>query len=623
MARDPYKYFRIEAHELVGELAKGLLVLERGPDPEVVARLLRHAHTLKGAARIVRHRGLSDLAHAMEDALAPLRDAAGTQRLDGALAIVDRMTAELAALDAPPAPERPAPRADDVPALPPRADTSAIDDALAGLATAHALLARARGASDPRTAARDLEHADRELREVRRDIEQLRLATAAAMFTSLERAARDAALAQGKRVAFAGHGADVRFDAQLLPALHGALVQLVRNAVVHGIEPPSERSAARKPTDGRVTITVSSLGRRIAFTCEDDGRGLDVAAIRRAAQQRGIGDAGDDPSQLFRLLLAGGISTSRAVDELAGRGIGLDVVREAAESLGGEVSVRTRPGEGCAITLVVPVSLSATTLLRVTAADRTVAIPQPAVRRLARFRPGEVVRSGDRAMLYLDDVGAPCAPLASLLGVAGGAPTTVVYVDGAGVVAAVLVDAVLGIEDAVVRAVPAKTPIDAIVYGMAIDAMGHPYAVLEPGALVAGVRGARAPTAVAQPAAPAPILVVDDSLTTRMLEQSILESAGFAVELATSAEEALDKLAHRSYALLLVDVEMPGMDGFALIATMRGKPALASVPAILVTSRDAADDRRRGTAVGAQGYVVKSQFDQGELLALIRRLVRA
>jgi two-component system chemotaxis sensor kinase CheA len=145
--------------------------------------------------------------------------------------------------------------------------------------------------------------------------------------------------------------------------------------------------------------------------------------------------------------------------------------------------------------------------------------------------------------------------------------------------------------------------------------------VLEPGALVAAIR-ALPPASIAAAVRPLPILVVDDSLTTRMLEQSILESAGYEVELACSAEEGLVKVALRSYGLILVDVEMPGMDGFGFIAQLRSQPELAAIPALLVTSRNRPDDRQRGVAVGAQGYVVKGDFDQTVLLDMIRRLVR-
>jgi len=159
------------------------------------------------------------------------------------------------------------------------------------------------------------------------------------------------------------------------------------------------------------------------------------------------------------------------------------------------------------------------------------------------------------------------------------------------------------------------------VRGVALDAEGLPRPVLEPAEIVAAVRGL--PAVPVAPMTPTPpILVVDDSLTTRMLEQSILESAGYDVDVASSAEEGLVKVAQRDYGLVLVDVEMPGMDGFGFITTLRSEPALAGLPAILVTSRNRPEDQPRGFAVGAQGYVVKSDFDQTKLLDMIRRLVR-
>jgi two-component system chemotaxis sensor kinase CheA len=622
MAKDPYKYFRVEANEIIAELAKGLGELEHAADAALVARLLRHAHTLKGAARIVRHRELADLAHALETALAPLRETPVAQRNDAAIAIVDQMTGHLAGLAAPVAPaaglaEVVAP----VPPPPARVETAAVDEALGGLAHVHARVERVRAAADARARNAELAAVDRELREVRRDVEHLRLSSAAALFAALDRTARDAAAPSGKRVRFGLEGGDVRIDGQVIATLHGALVQLVRNAVVHGIEPATERTTTGKPAEGRVTIAVRSLDRRISIACSDDGRGLDLAAIRRAAEQRGVLPAGElGAAQLFQVLLRGGISTSPEVTELAGRGIGLDVVREAVHTLGGEVAITTGAA-GTTISLVVPVSVTAVAVLDVDLGDRIVAIPRAAVRRVVRIREGDVIRSGDSDALCFDDVTAPCASLAALFGARVGARPTAVVVDGGDGFAALTVERVLGVDDAIVRALPAGAPIDAIVWGMAIDAAGLPYPVVEPRALVAAATRARR-VEPAPAAKLAPILIVDDSLTTRMLEQSILESAGFAVELAVSAEDALAKLAHTTYALLLVDVEMPGMDGFGLVAELRAHPATAQVPAILVTSRDAPADRRRGAAVGAQGYVVKGEFDQGALLAMIERLVQ-
>jgi two-component system chemotaxis sensor kinase CheA len=434
---------------------------------------------------------------------------------------------------------------------------------------------------------------------------------------------RDAATLAGKRVRFAFDGADVRIDGQVLATLHGALVQLVRNAVVHGIETPAERAAAGKPAEGRVALVARAHGPTISVVCEDDGRGLDLVAIRAAAERGGQrAAAGLDAGALFQLLLRGGISTATEVTQLSGRGIGLDLVRDAVQALGGAVAVTTGPG-GTTVTLTVPVSVTAIAAVHVVVADRVVAIPRAAVRRITRVAPSDRIDAPDGARLADGEGGSvPCAPLAALI--APGRPAesghTAVFVDGGGAVAAFTVDRTLGIEEVVVRALPPRAPIDAIIAGMALDAEGVPYPVIEPRALVAAVRRATI-VPVPAPRRLAPILVVDDSPTTRMLEQSILESAGYEVELAISAEDALARLERGMYAMLLVDVEMPGLDGIGLVRQLRATPALAALPAVLVTSRDSEVDRRRGTDAGAQGYIVKGDFDQGELLTLIASLV--
>lgn len=638
MAADRFKYFRIEAREILDGMAKGVLDLEKRVDAELIARMLRLAHTLKGAARIVGHRELSDLAHEMEDVLAALRDSPGPQRLDGALALVDQMSVHVSALQQPevaapaarvveaaPADAAPRPAETRIPDAPvPRADPTAVDDVLGGLAEIHTLVRRLRGLDDVRALDQRLDQLERELRSVRQDAERLRLLAAGTAFTSLERTARDVARAAGRRVAFTSSGGDVRVDAHVLTTLHGAVVQLVRNAVAHGIEPPEERVAAGKPAEGRVAVTVALQGSRIAITCQDDGRGLDLEAVRRAAVRRGL--APDraralDRDQLIGILLRGGITTSTEVTTFAGRGIGLDVVREAAEVLGGEVKAHS-DAAGTAITIVAPTSVAAVSALILTAGERVAGIPLVAVRRVARISAAAIVRGPDGLAVALDDVAVPFAPLARLLGASGGGvDRSIVVVEGGGGLAAIGADHVLGVDEVVVRSLPPGVPIDPVVWGVALDPEGLPRPILEPAALVAAVRVMPAETTTAPPR-PLPILVVDDSLTTRMLEQSILESAGYEVDVASSAEDGLSKVARRGYGLCLVDVEMPGMDGFEFIATLRSQPQSAAIPAILVTSRNRPDDRQRGTSVGAQGYVVKGDFDQTKLLDMIRRLVR-
>jgi len=174
----------------------------------------------------------------------------------------------------------------------------------------------------------------------------------------------------------------------------------------------------------------------------------------------------------------------------------------------------------------------------------------------------------------------------------------------------------------VLRPLPPLSGSSPLVSGASLDAEGHPKLILDARGLVDAAHRTRTTSrAMEAPSPRAPILVVDDSLTTRMLEQSILESAGYAVELATSAEQAEAKARESAYSLFLVDVEMPGMDGFEFVSRTRADPQTRAIPAILVTSRDAPEDRRRGAEVGASGYVVKGEFDQGHLLGTIRQLI--
>jgi two-component system chemotaxis sensor kinase CheA len=690
---DPYKYFRIEARDLCEQMGKGTLDLERGDGAgSVVPHLLRLAHTLKGAARVVKQTEIADLSHAIEDALEPVRSRTGAAPracIDSVLALIDRIRAALAVIDGAPASPSPAATKSKTPAAvaaPPveesahrtlRADLREVDDLLEGIAEAHGQLgALRRGVSDIERArhlaevlvdqlgtsrhgaawagagagdkvrslaeelrglvsgfeqslSRGVEQVDRELSQVRQVAQRLRLLPASAMFNLLERTARDAAMTLGRQVQVVTRGGDVRLDADVLGTVQSALVQAVRNAVAHGIETEAERQLAGKPAVGTIHLDIERRGGRVAFRCRDDGRGVDRPAVRRAAEARGVPAAeaarmSDDA--LIGLLLKGGISTSRAVTAVSGRGIGLDVVREAAERLGGQIAITTEPGRGTTVEIAVPVSLASLEALVVEYGDRAAAIPLEAIRRIVRLRPGDVARTAQGESILFDGQVIPFAPLSGPLR-AGRAPATggeraataVVVAGGTGC-AALGVTRLRGTETIVVQPMPDGVAADAVIAGASLDAEGNPQLVLHPDALVAAAGHADG-RARPETRTRLPVLVIDDSMTTRMLEQSILELAGYEVDVAMSAEEGLEKAAQRRYALFLVDVEMPGMDGFSFVATTQRDPALRDIPAILVTSRNATEDRARGVEVGAKAYIVKSEFDQIELLDRIGKLV--
>ncbi|HTA21592.1 MAG TPA: response regulator [Polyangia bacterium] len=681
MARDPYEYFRIEAREIRDGLGRGVLQLDKGATPEIVAGLLRLAHTLKGAARVVRQPLIADHAHAIEEALAPVRESEGRVEralVDRLLSLTDAISSEIAKLDAPTAarpvaPQSSAPVDDDLRAA--RPESADLDGLLAGVAEATTQLrglrrhataveqarrlsnllidqiapgpaaespaalgasgAKARSTAEQLRAViggveRDLsdaiEQTDRELREVREAAERLRLLPVGTLFMSLERVVRDTAPSLGKEATFSARGGDVRLEAAVLSFVQSALIQMVRNAVAHGIEAPTERARVGKPRAGHVELDVTRRGNRVAFTCRDDGRGIDVDAVRRVAAQRGLLPSDGEPraaGEILRLLLKGGLTTAGAITQAAGRGIGLDIVRDAAKRLGGDVTVETNANRGTTLTLDVPLSLSALDALLVDVGGVSAAIPLAAVRRTIRLAEGDVTRTPDGDAIVYEGKVIPFVPLRRTLGqqVTFAAERSVVVIEGNTALAAVGVARLLGVSNVIVRPLPTMAAAAPLVIGASLDADGAPQLVLDPAALVSDAVG-RVRTEPAPTPQAAVVLVIDDSLTTRMMERSILESAGYEVDLATSAEEGLDKARARRYQLFLVDVEMPGMDGFSFVEQTRADPSLREVPAILVTSRNAPEDRRRGIEAGASDYVVKGDFDQNALLATIRRLVR-
>jgi two-component system chemotaxis sensor kinase CheA len=689
MARDPYRYFRVEARELLDQLGQGALELDKGTAaPELIALMLRLAHTLKGAARVVKQREIADHAHAIEDALAPFREKGTAVSRDGiepTLKALDEIARRLAALAPQPQGES---AADDfgstvvgIPSIQhgsletvttnldemdlllesiseASVEVSAMRRELAPLqrsrrltqlleeqalaprtdrfsGTGGKLLSmaaelRSLVESVQRSFNDGLEQMDRELVQAREAAERLRLLPARLMFVSLERTARDAAQAFSKRIDFVTSGGDVRLDAQVFGVVQSALVQTVRNAVAHGIETAAEREAYAKPTVGHVWVEVRRRGHQAVFVCRDDGRGIDLEDVRRVAERKGLlpADAAKlGTDELLRLLLGGGISTSAAVTQIAGRGIGLDIVREAAARLRGEVTIQTNRGLGTTLEIVVPVSLAAVDALIVEAGGRTVAIPLDAVKRTLRVEIGDLAHSAQGASIMFEGKVIPFAPLERALRRVshtshGARSWSAVVIEGANTLAATGVERLRGTQNLVVRPLPGSTPSDPIVAGASLDAEGHPQLLLDPEGLVEHIcRAGSAPDAM--PASRAPILVIDDSLTTRMLEQSILESAGYEVDLATSGEDALERARKRRYSLFLVDVEMPGMDGFTFIEHARRDPSLRDIPAVMVTSRGSPEDRQRGLHVGAQAYIVKGEFDQTELLEQIRLLMGA
>ena len=467
------------------------------------------------------------------------------------------------------------------------------------------------------------------------EVRQLRMLPAESQFGNLGRMIRDISRAQGKEVEADIRGLDIQADRAVLQRLKDPVLHIARNAVSHGVETPRERAAAGKRAAATVRFEASVVGRRLVLRMEDDGRGPNREAIALLAVERGLLTPEEaesaPPERLLELIFEPGFSTAPTPDEYAGRGMGLAIVRREVTRLQGSVTLAAREGGGAVVTVEVPLSLLSQRLVFVAVQDDILALPSNDVARVLRVPADTLFTDLAAPTIRLEDGDVPVTPLAALLGYDGamppgnGAPLALVVLRTAGRRIALVVDGLLTTRDSVVT--PAEeVGIDATRFlGTVLMDDGSPALVLNPAALPPRP-GMALPPLVRPPDEAARrrphILVVDDSITTRTLEKTILEAHGYRVTLCVDGREAVETLGTlEDVELIISDVEMPRMDGFALLQAVKGNPATSDLPVILVTSRASDEDRERGLDLGADAYIVKTRFDQNELLAGIRRLL--
>jgi two-component system, chemotaxis family, sensor kinase CheA len=472
-----------------------------------------------------------------------------------------------------------------------------------------------------------------ELGRLRDGAHTLRLVPTQTLFSPLELVARDVAASLGRQVDFRTEGGDIQIDGHVLSAVRQALLHVVRNAMDHGLEGPDERRALGKSPTGTFTLRVRRKGGRVLFLCEDDGRGVDLGRVRQVALERGVTSLDEvetlDEAGCLELLFRPGFSTARAITDVSGRGVGLDVVRDTVRRLKGEVSISSRAGLGTCITLEVPLTLTSMEVLAVEAGGQRMLLPLDSLGAAIHLPAEAVTWTGNRgSILYGGEVLA-FLPLLQALETTDNAQRprvwSVLVLEGGSVGrAAVGVDRLLGITRRVSRPLPASVPPLPLVTGASFDEQGVPLLLLDAMGLVRRIQvGASAGPLKVRPVQRHLILVTDDSVTTRMLEKSILEAAGYQVELAASGEEGLERLQRGGHSLLIVDVEMPGMTGLDVTRAVRAHPTLKSLPILMVSSLATDEDKRRGREAGVSSYIVKGEFHQQSFLDTVARLAAA
>lgn len=457
---------------------------------------------------------------------------------------------------------------------------------------------------------------------------EVRVMPAGVLAPALESVAHDVARALGREVTFAMEGAAVEVDRRVIDGLREPLLHLVRNAVDHGVEPPDERAARGKDRAGEVRVTVEAAGGDVRVTVSDDGRGVDLARVLTLARARGM-DAPDarDERAVLGLLFEPGFSTRESVTELSGRGVGLDVVRQRVARLHGHVAMTARPGAGARVTVTVPVDLTVTRAILARVRDVTVAFITTAEARVRRVTADDVRAVGGLRHVVEDGALVALAGLAETLGIPASAPAStdaprpcVVVVAGERR-AAFLVDELIEEREVVVRPLGRRVRRAAFVSGAAVTGDGEVVLVLDTGDLV-GLARASTSVAAGERAARRRVLVVDDSVTTRQLVRTILEGAGYAVAVAPDGAAAWELLRGEArFDAVVSDIEMPRMDGYQLLGRVRADARTARLPVVLVTALARPTEQQRALELGASAYVIKSRFDQDELLHTLEQLI--
>lgn len=474
------------------------------------------------------------------------------------------------------------------------------------------------------------------------DAKQLLLLPFSTLLDLVPKMVRDLSREQGKEVDLIIRGGEIEADKRILEEMKDALVHLVRNCIDHGVERPELRAQRNKSARATLTIAVSQTeGQKVAILVSDDGAGIDLGKVKQAALKRGIISAAEagqlNAEQALALVFQSEVSTSPIVTEISGRGLGLAIVREITERLGGRVAVETRPHFGTTFRIDLPLTLATFRGILVRVIDQIFVIPITHVERVARIKRDAIKTVENREMISLDGRAVSLArlgrvleiPAARKLAPASEFVSVVVLGTASDERIAFAVDEVLREEEVLVKSLAKPLSRVRNFSGATILGSGKVVPILNVADLVKSARKADLPPPEAESGMIEEkaeikrrrILVAEDSITSRMLLKSILESAGHDVKTVVDGVEALTELRSNEYDLVVSDIEMPRMNGFDLTAHIRSDKKLANRPVVLVTALASREDRERGIDVGANAYIVKSSFDQSNLIEVIQRLI--
>jgi chemosensory pili system protein ChpA (sensor histidine kinase/response regulator) len=480
-------------------------------------------------------------------------------------------------------------------------------------------------------------------REVQQRLFAIRTVPFGSLSERLYRILRATARELDKRANLEIHGSQTELDRSVLEKLVGPLEHLLRNALDHGLEPREARVAAGKAETGEISLTVRQIGNEVLIELADDGGGIDFTGVRRRALSLGMiaGDAEPTEPQLIECLFKPGFSTAAKVTQISGRGIGMDVVRAEIAALGGRVEVRSKAGAGTQFTLCLPLTLAVAQAVLVRAGGRLWALPAPTVEQVLQIKADALTdlyvsrkaewKGHSYAFHYLP----------RLLGDTQHRPETLrtnavlLLRTGQGA-AAIHVDEMVGNQEVVVKNIGPQLARVSGISGATVLGNGEIVLIINPVQLamrpdvpsmdvgadderVIGDRPGAGPRSASRTKPPL-AMIVDDSLTVRKITSRMLQREGFDVLTAKDGVDALELLAEHTPDVILLDIEMPRMDGFEFTKNVKGSPAHANIPIVMITSRTAEKHRKRAADLGVDLYIGKP-YQEDELLRNLRDML--
>ncbi len=462
-------------------------------------------------------------------------------------------------------------------------------------------------------------------RELQQNLLRVRMVPLYSVAERLYRTVRQTARDVGKRAQLDIQGGELEVDRSVLEKITAPIEHLLRNALAHGVEAPEVRHAAGKAEFGEITLTARQSGNEMVLTVKDDGRGLDFERIRQKAESLGLLTPGIEPSEtlLAQIIFAAGFSTAESVSQVAGRGVGMDVVKSEISALGGRIDIASVSGSGTTFNIYLPLTLAMTQAVMIEAARQEYALPAPLVQQVVELKPEALEKALAAGEMEWRGERYPLTYLPRLLGDADSMHEVqrynpVILLKSGSSQAAILVDVVSGTREVVVKNIGPQISRVTGVSGATVRGDGRVILILNPVPLA--LRWLSQPRVV--PSAPqlevpavsvseTPlVLVVDDSLTVRKITSRLLTREGFRVDSAKDGVDALEKMHDLIPDVVLLDVEMPRMDGFELARVMRNDERLKHVPIIMITSRTADKHRNHAMEIGVNVYLGKPYQEQ-------------